>query len=680
MPLSGAMNSGLTGLFSRQKAIEVTGNNIANVNTPGYSRQLLDLTPAPALKVNGHMIGQGVDVLDVKREHDAFLTNQLKDKSVLLGEESAKSGPLSEVQRIFGIGETALANDIDSFFGAWQDLSANPDGDIERDKVLYRAENMLSSFEGMKSDLVRVKRNINDSLNSKLVDINQKLEEVAELNKSIQNREVSGIVATSDRDRRDLLVKELSGLVGCKTFQTGTSGIALQLPGSGVPLVHGLNAYPLEGEYVESDLQLSISISQSTQDIGRADLGGELKGLLDVRDAVIPEMESGLDKLEYNIVNAVNIQHESGFGLDGQTGRSFFTRSASVRSETGFDDPEDLAFNTGSIEITVGGESAQVPIEDGSNSLNGIRDAINAADTGALASVVFDGADYHLDLTSKTAGETISIDDSLLATEETDAEFTADFIEQADGSFQNTDTFSDPEALRFGKGTFNLAVDNDAAGPVAPVTTSITIGPGENSLRGIRDAINASEAEVSASILGDDVSGYSLSLTPGESGADVILTAAELANLSDSDTAFAGEGDGAPEKWDTLEAHDATHVTITDNEQVAAGFEPKSGDNQNALEMAALGQRAVVDDEETFVGFYGGLSSNIGVEVQRNGMALGGTQDTVTQLENMLESIVGVSLEQEMINLTMYQTGFEACSRLVTTVDELMQTVLGMKR
>jgi flagellar hook-associated protein 1 FlgK len=679
MALSGAMNSGLTGLFSRQKAIEVTGNNIANVNTPGYSRQLLHLTPAPALNVDGHLIGQGVDVLDVKREHDAFLTNQLKDKCALLGEERAKSAPLSEVQRIFGIGETALANDIDTFFGSWHDLSANPDGVIERDKVLYSAENMLSSFEGMRSDLGRVKQNINDSINSKLVDINQKLDEVAELNKSIQNQEVTGIVATSDRDRRDLLVKELSGLVGCKTFQTGASGIALHLPGSGIPLVHGVNAYHLEGEYVNSDLQLSISIGQSTMDVGRSALGGELKGLLDVRDAVIPEMHSGLDKLEYNIVNAVNIQHESGFGLDGQTGRAFFTRSTSVRSETGFADPEDLAFNTGSIEITVGGESTVVSIDEGDNSLNGIRDAINAAGTGALASVVFDGSDYHLDLTPKTAGEAISIDDSLLSTEETDAEFTADFTEQADGSYQNTDTFSEPEALRFGKGTFDLTVDNDAAGPEAPVTTSITIGPGENSLRGIRDAINASDAEVSASILGDDVSGYSLSLTPDETGAEVTLTAAELANLSDSDVAFA-DGDPDPAKWDDLEAHERTQVVITDSEQVAAGFEPKSGDNQNALAMAALGQSDVVDNEETFVGFYGGLSSNIGIEVQRNGMALGGAQDTVTQLENRLESIVGVSLEQEMINLTLYQTGFEACSRLVTTVDELMQTVLGMKR
>ncbi len=674
MPLLGALNSGLTGLFARQKAIEVTGNNIANVNTPGYSRQVLDLTPAPALNVQGQMIGQGVDVLDVKREYDSFLTNQLKDKNALLGEHSAKSGPLSEVQRIFGIGESALANDIETFFGSWHELSVNPDGNIERDQVLYAGENMLASFEDMRSDMVGVKQNINDSINSKLVDINQKLEEVAELNESIQNREVSGMVATSDRDRRDLLVKELSGLLGCKTFKTGKTGIALQLPGNGVPLVQGNNAYTIDGEYVKTDLQLSISVGQSTLEVNREDLGGELRGFLDVRDEVVPELADGLDKLEYNIVNAVNTQHEAGFGLDGQTGRSFFTRSASHRNETGFADPEDLAFNTGTMQVTVGGDSTDVSIGQGENSLNGIRDAINAADTGALASVVFDGTDYHLDLTPRTEGETISVDASGLSSEEYDAEFDENFSLQ-DGSYiygddPSVDTFSDPDALYFGKGSFDLKVDNDPAVPAVPaVTTPVSIGPGENSLNGIRDAINASDAEVSASITGDDGSGYSLVLTPHVDGASVSKTAT---NLTDNDETFGN--------WVDIEAQPSTRVAVTATDQIAAGFESKSGDNQNALEIASLGQSAVIDDEETFVGFYGGLSSKIGVEAQRNTMALGGAQDTVTQLENMRESIVGVSIEQEMINLTLYQTGFEACSRLVTTVDELMQTVLNMKR
>ena len=669
MPLLGALNSGLTGLFARQKAIEVTGNNIANVNTPGYSRQLLDLTPAPALNVQGQMIGQGVDVLDVKREYDAFLTNQLKDKNALLGEESAKSGPLSEVQRIFDIGESALANDIEAFFGSWHELSVNPDGAIERDQVLYAGENMLASFEDMRSDMVGVKQNINDSINSKLVDINQKLEEVAELNESIQNREVSGLVATSDRDRRDLLVKELSGFLGCKTFKTGESGIALQLPGNGIPLVQGVNAYTLDGEYVEGNLELSINIGQSTMGVERTDVGGELKGLLDVRDKVVTELSDGLDKLEYNIINAVNIQHEAGFGLDGQTGRSFFTRSASLRSETDFADPEDLAFNTGTIQVTVGGGSTDVSIGQGENSLNGIRDAINASDAGVLASVVFDGADYHLDLTPRTEGEVISVDDTSLSTPETEGLFSNNFNgPDGDGIYSYNGTFNDPDSLYFGKGTFTLTVDG--------VDTQVSIGPGENSLNGIRDAINASDAEVSASLTGDAASGYSLDLVPDVPGAGVTKSST---SLSHDELEFSDE-DVDVEEWFAVEGSDHTAVTITTAHQIAAGFENKSGDNQNALAIASLGQSAVVDNEETFVGFYGGLSSKIGIEVQRNQMALGGAQDTVTQLENMRESIVGVSIEQEMINLTLYQTGFEACSRLVTTVDELMQTVLNMKR
>src|SRR6056297_12805 len=132
MSLNIALHAGLSGVLAHQKQVEVTGNNIANVNTPGYSRQNLTVSPGKAIDIRGLLIGQGVDVRTVNREYDNFVAGRLADQNDILGKESAQSGPMAEIERILGIGENSLASEIESFFGAWHDLSANPGGSVER--------------------------------------------------------------------------------------------------------------------------------------------------------------------------------------------------------------------------------------------------------------------------------------------------------------------------------------------------------------------------------------------------------------------------------------------------------------------------------------------------------------------------------------------------------------------
>ncbi|OQY18233.1 MAG: flagellar hook-associated protein FlgK, partial [Desulfobacteraceae bacterium 4572_35.1] len=126
MGLAAALNTGKTSLFTNQKSIEIAGNNIANVNTAGYSRQKAVLSDFPSLKFGSFFVGQGVKITDITREYDVFVSEQLLDKNQLLGSEDAKATPLAELERIFSIGEDNLATEIDRFFDSWQELSANP--------------------------------------------------------------------------------------------------------------------------------------------------------------------------------------------------------------------------------------------------------------------------------------------------------------------------------------------------------------------------------------------------------------------------------------------------------------------------------------------------------------------------------------------------------------------------
>ena len=554
MSLNIALHAGLSGVLTHQKQVEVTGNNIANVNTPGYSRQTLRVSPGKAIDMNGLLLGQGVDAETVNREYDKFVSGQLVEQGDVLGREEAKSSPLAEIERIMGIGEDSLASEIEGFFGAWHDLSANPGGSVERDQVIYKGENLLDSFSQLESGLVDVSRNINDSLNAEVNGINLKLQKVAELNASIKDKQSLGHVANRDLDERDVVIKELSDILGMQTFETGNGQVGLQLPG-GVPLVQGNRAMEFEGYYEGGNLQVQIRSDDVVLETDRTNFGGKFRGLMELRDQFIPELEQDLDDLRHGIVTNVNAQHEAGYDLDGNTGRSFFTRPASAQSETGFADPESLTLDTGDIGIN----GSTITIHPQNNCLYVLRESSNDSDAGVIASVVHDGTDHHLNLTPKTRGADVESDFSQIS----------DFIdEDTDGDFFDA----------AGSEQISVAVD------------------------------------------------------------------------STDQVAAAGFPEGAP------------------------------GDNVNAMAIHELNSSKLINGDQTFVDAYGRIAATVGTETRRNTMARQGAADTMDQLENLRESMVGVSLEQEMINLTLFQRGFEASSRFVQTIDEMMGTLIGLKR
>jgi flagellar hook-associated protein 1 len=319
-----ALNAGKTSLEVNQKSIEIIGNNISNVNTAGYSRQSAVLTPYPAMNFGGFFIGQGVLVSNVQRDHDTFLTNQLQQKSIEFGLQNGQANPLAELESIFPITDNNLATQIDSFFDSWQKLSANPSGLVERDNVIQNGQQLAKNFYSITANLNTIQQNINDSIVSKVDDVNSKITEIADLNSRIYNIEIQGQTANSDRDRRDMLAKDLATSLGAQTYTDSKGMMAVQLPG-GLPLVQGTQAMTIEAVPSGADLNLVLHTGGTTRNIGLNNLGGEFYGLVNIRDTVIPGLSDNLDRLAYEITQAVNTAHAAGTGLDGSTGLNFFT-------------------------------------------------------------------------------------------------------------------------------------------------------------------------------------------------------------------------------------------------------------------------------------------------------------------------------------------------------------------
>lgn len=318
-----ALNAGKTALEVNQKSIEIIGNNISNVNTAGYSRQSAVLSPYPSMNFGGFFIGQGVVVSNVQRDHDTFVTNQLQEKSIEFGLQNGQANPLAELERIFNITDNNLATEIDSFFDSWQKLSANPSGLVERDIVIQRGQLLSENFHTITNDLNTIQLNINDSIVSKVDDVNSKITEIAELNARIFTIEIQGQTANSARDRRDMLAKDLASSLGAQTYTDSKGMMAIQLPG-GLPLVQGTEAMTIEAVPSGTNLNLKLHTGGTTRDIGLNNLGGEFFGLVNIRDTVIPGLGDNLDRLAYEITQAVNTAHAAGAGLDSVTGRNFF--------------------------------------------------------------------------------------------------------------------------------------------------------------------------------------------------------------------------------------------------------------------------------------------------------------------------------------------------------------------
>ncbi len=319
-----ALNAGKTSLATNQKSIEIVGNNVANVNTKGYSRQRAELEQIPSLNFGNFFVGQGVTVANVQRDHDIFITRQMHRKNIDFGEESGRSTPLSEVERLINIGDNSIAAEIDRFFDSWQKLSTNPSGLVERDMVIQRGQLLGSAFRTTMDELNTVRGNINNTILAKIDPANEKISRIAELNERIQLVESSGQSANAARDQRDLLVEELSGLLGVRSYEDSHGMLALQLPG-GLPLVQGKQAMLLQAETDGSNVNLSVQIAGTSKDIHLSNMGGEMYGLFETRDVFIGDVAADLDHLAHGISVAVNEQHRAGTGLDGSTGLAFFT-------------------------------------------------------------------------------------------------------------------------------------------------------------------------------------------------------------------------------------------------------------------------------------------------------------------------------------------------------------------
>jgi len=328
-----ALSSAKLGLLAQQLAIEVTGQNIANVETEGYSRQDVTFeanTPRHAIKYGSmHQIGTGVRVAGIERAHDQFLFEQIMDEGDLTGSTEVKKEIFEQLEVLFNEGSGRSLNDaLSSFFASIHDLATNARGLPERADLVSKAEHLASTFNQTGKQLFTIQKNIDATIETEVVEINSLTTQIGKLNESIHANEPASQYKANDlRDNRDRLVKELSKKIDIQLIEESDNQISLTLK-DGTALVLKDRVFKLSTSLNgdnDSFKDVNIEYGSGLKNITSTMTGGELRGYLDMRDT---EIKSVLDKM--NILSASFIQefngiHRAGFGLDGSSGLDFFS-------------------------------------------------------------------------------------------------------------------------------------------------------------------------------------------------------------------------------------------------------------------------------------------------------------------------------------------------------------------
>lgn len=354
--ISNMFNVGRLALFANQKGLEVTSQNIANVNTDGYTRQSVILNTTIPINSKPGQIGTGVEVGEIRRVVDSFIERQITSGESNFGRLETESGLLNRVESIFSdAGGTGINLALSDLFSAIQDVANTPTDRSARTVLLERAKQLSQQIVTADTQFRQIQTDANEEMLGVLGEINQFSSQVAALNKRIKEIDISGQNPNDLLDQRQVLINKIAERIDIQTIEDAFGQVTIFV-GNGNALVEGSNYGSLVGVASADNKGFSNvsfrSSNGSQADITSAISNGSLNALIDVRDNAVPGFMDQLDQLAAALINEMNQQHRVGFGLNGTTGDDFFSPLAPTAS--------GLSANTGNgvLSVTVATPSA----------------------------------------------------------------------------------------------------------------------------------------------------------------------------------------------------------------------------------------------------------------------------------------------------------------------------------
>ncbi len=316
---------GKSALLANELTLQTVSHNVANVNTPGYSREESVLQTAAPDASSAGLIGNGVKVTEVRRFVDNYLNDSIMKKNTDLQFQTTSAQYLGQMESVLNEDNSQLTQNLTGFFNAWQDLSTDPTSVSTRVTVEAQGENLANSINSVYGDLSGVKSELNSSVSQEVDNINRLTTTIASLNQSISEAGTDG-QANDYLDQRTELLKQLSGELGIVSFEDNKGDITV-LTADGKSLVDGNNHWNLQVSDPDSTGFFQVNWADSKgnlSDITSNVTSGTLGALLHERDVDAQGFIDQLNALAQTITTQVNKIHETGYNLNGTSGIAFF--------------------------------------------------------------------------------------------------------------------------------------------------------------------------------------------------------------------------------------------------------------------------------------------------------------------------------------------------------------------
>lgn len=661
---------GVQATQANKAALTTVGHNISNVNTPGYSRQVVNLSTQTDQR--------GVTVDSITRVADDFLTRQLWADTSSFNRTDVFADMAGELDNLLASGSTSISTAVDNYFKALQNAVDDPTSLPNRELFVAESEALARRFNDLNTVVMRQNDTINSNLDSLSSQVSVLASDIADLNGKIAYEVSAGREANELRDQRDNIVEEMSKLIDVRVVEQGRSEFSVFVS-NGEPLVVGIEANKLitiDGDPEPSKRGLAVQIADNAVEITDRVEGGKLGGLLNYRDEVLDPAINELGRVAIAFAETMNTQHQAGMDLDGNLGGLLFddvntgARMASRLSTNGNNSSVlasgfvkivdvaqlqatayEITFNSSStLEIERISDGQKITLDDltqvtDPNDLNGASDAYYEDFSNGEVQIVVDGVQISMDVT---------------------------------GRFSTGDRFL-IQPVRTGAADFGTAITDGRqlalASPVRISTSADNTGTGVAEVK-VTDP-TASTFQSQAGAMKPPVEIVFNSGTPTTFTVFDITDPAAPVPLE-----ITGQGPLVDQLYTAGQAIVLDGYEVTINNLPQAGdrftFEYNTGgvsDNRNALMLSNLQLEDVLEGG-SYQDIYGSLIERVGTKTSVSVINRNASEAVLTSTQESKASLVGVNLDEEAAKLIQFQQAYQASAQLISTSQTLFDTLL----
>ncbi|MBC8058260.1 MAG: flagellar hook-associated protein FlgK [Rhizobiales bacterium] len=641
--MSALMSIGKTAMFANYAALQTVGNNIANANTAGYSRQDTKLADAAGQFTGSGFFGKGVTVTTVARAYDKYLTNQAVGSSAVAAGDAARVEKLTQLENVFPIGKDGVGYAAGEFLNAFVDLSNNPADSSARQVVLSQAQELASRFRAAGDRLSALQTGVTQDVNAAVANVNSLAQQVAKLNAQIGALKGNGQPPNQLLDQRDALVGEIASTLSVTTIEADDGSIGLFI-GGGQSLVLGANANTLKAvpdAYDPAKAMLTMSEGPVDRLIPAESLaGGSLAGLLKFQNDDLGAAKNLLGQMAAAVSGAVNRQQSLGLDLGAPAGAGAPIFSVGAARVLG------AASNSGTAALSL-------TVTDASR--------LQASDY----EMSFNGATYTLTrLSDRSAVPGSPFTPAQLAT---GVQLDGATLQLTGGAANNKDRFLLQPVATAAQSMQSVLASTQGIAAAAPFTGNMDVdNTGSATIASLVAANPAYNGALSADITFTSATGnYSWALSDGSTGTGS-WTAGTPISLNGFELTLAG----VPKSGDQIRV--VPTVSVTANNGNALAFSKLA----SAGIVAPTGGSGSGAAPQTITDAYASALANIGVRVQGGKTAATISGAVASQSESARANKAGVNLDEEAAKLIQYQQSYQAAAKILQVAQSIFDTML----